>query len=171
MPDPQRKGCPAGDRDHDLVPDPLDACPDQPGAPSSDPKKNGCPGLVSVTSGQIVIVRPVFFATNKDVILEKSYEVLQSVTDALLAAKQIKKVRIEGHTDNRGKVAHNVDLSDRRAKSVMKWIVEHGVEPERLEAKGLRSVPSRSPTTRRPTAAPRTAASTSSSSIRRSPKA
>jgi OOP family OmpA-OmpF porin len=135
-PDPNRKGCPAGDRDKDTVVDPIDACPDQPGAPSPDPKKNGCPGMVAVTSGQIVIVKPVFFATNKDVILQKSFEVLESVADALKASKQIKKIRIEGHTDNRGKVAYNVELSDRRAKSVMKWLIEHGIDAGRLEAKG-----------------------------------
>ena len=137
VPDPNRKGCPAGDRDKDTVQDPVDACPDTPGAPSTDPKKNGCPGLVSVTSGQIVIVKPVFFATNKDVILQQSFEVLESVAEALRAAKNIKKVRVEGHTDNRGKPAHNRDLSDRRAKSVMKWLVEHGIDQGRLEAQGF----------------------------------
>ena len=136
VPDPQKKGCPAGDRDKDTVLDPLDACPDQPGAPSADPKKNGCPGLVSVSSGQIVIVKPVFFATNKDVILKESFPVLESVADALKGATQIKKVRIEGHTDNRGKVAHNIELSDRRAKSVQKWLVEHGIDATRLTAEG-----------------------------------
>jgi outer membrane protein OmpA-like peptidoglycan-associated protein len=119
------------------VQDPVDACPDQPGAPNPDPKKNGCPGLVSVTGGQIVIVKPVFFATNKDVILKKSFEVLQSVADALKASPQIKKVRVEGHTDDRGKVAYNTELSDRRAKSVMKWLVEHGIEEGRLAAQGF----------------------------------
>lgn len=136
LPDPKRKGCPAGDRDKDSVPDPVDACPDQPGAPNTDPKKNGCPGLVRVDNGQIVIVKPVFFATNKDIILQKSFPVLESVSIALKAATHIKKVRIEGHTDDRGKADHNTELSDRRAKSVMKWLVEHGIEQSRLESKG-----------------------------------
>ena len=136
-PDPARKGCPAPDRDKDTVVDPVDACPDQPGAPNPDPKKNGCPGLVEVKGGQIVIVKPVFFATNKDVILAKSFPVLQSVADALKASPQIKKVRVEGHTDNRGKVDYNIDLSDRRAKSVMKWLIDHGIEQGRLEAQGF----------------------------------
>ena len=136
-PDANRKGCPAPDRDKDTVVDPVDACPDQPGAPNPDPKKNGCPGLVEVKGGQIVIVKPVFFATNKDVILAKSFPVLQSVADALKASPQIKKVRVEGHTDNRGKVDYNIDLSDRRAKSVMKWLIDHGIDSGRLEAQGF----------------------------------
>jgi OOP family OmpA-OmpF porin len=136
-PDPNRLGCPYGDRDKDTVIDPEDACPDQPGAPHPDPKKNGCPGLVMVQDGQIKILQPVFFATNKDVILQKSYPVLQSVADALKVTKEIKKVAIEGHTDNRGKAEYNRALSDRRAKSVMKWLVTTGgIEESRLEAKG-----------------------------------
>ena len=136
-PDPAKLGCPLPDRDKDTVVDPEDACPDKPGAPHPDPKKNGCPSLVEVKNGQLVIVKPVFFATNKDVILAKSFPVLQSVADALTAAKEIKKVSIEGHTDDRGKHDYNVDLSDRRAKSVMKWLVEHKIEADRLTAKGF----------------------------------
>ena len=63
--------CPASDRDNDAVPDSTDACPDRPGAPSSNPRLNGCPGLVLVTGGVIRINRPVFFANNSDQILPR----------------------------------------------------------------------------------------------------
>ena len=136
LPDPMRSGCPAPDRDKDSIPDPVDACPDKKGAPSPDPKKNGCPGLVVVESGQIVILKQVFFATNKDTILKLSYPVLDAVAVALKAFPSIKKVRIEGHTDNQGKAEYNTDLSDRRAKSVMAYLIVHGVEATRLAAQG-----------------------------------
>ena len=137
QPDPSRRGCPLRDRDHDGVPDDQDACPDEPGSPNADPKKNGCP-LSSVKGGKIVIVEPVFFATDKDVILQQSYPVLQSVADALQKAPEIKKILIEGHTDNRGAHNYNVDLSNRRAKSVLKWLSETGgVSITRLQAKGF----------------------------------
>lgn len=136
-PDKQRPGCPVPDRDGDTVVDPDDACPDKPGAPNVDPKKNGCPSLVSVQSGKLVIVQPVFFATNKDIILQKSYPVLQSVADALTAAVEIRRVAIEGHTDNRGKPEYNRDLSYRRARSVMRWLVAHGIDESRLEVLGF----------------------------------
>ncbi len=137
-PDPARSGCPAPDRDGDNVPDSEDACPDKPGAPHPDAKKNGCPSLVSVKGGKLIIVQPVFFATNKDIILQKSFPVLQSVADALKGAPEIKRVAIEGHTDDRGKHDYNVDLSDRRAKSVMKWLIERGgITADRLQAQGF----------------------------------
>lgn len=134
--DPNRAGCPAPDRDGDGVPDIEDACPDKFGAPHPDAKKHGCPSLVEVKEGKIAIVKPVFFATNRDVILAQSFPVLQSVADVLKATPEIKKVAIEGHTDNRGKPDYNRDLSQRRANSVMKWLVSHGIEADRLQAQG-----------------------------------
>jgi OOP family OmpA-OmpF porin len=135
-PDPMRIGCPLPDRDKDSVPDGVDACIDRPGAPDVDPKKNGCPGLVRIERGLIVILSPVFFATNKDVILPRSFPVLQAVVNAINAQPLIKRVSIEGHTDNRGTPGHNRDLSERRAKSVMRWLVTHGVAAKRVESHG-----------------------------------
>ena len=136
-PDPARRGCPLPDRDQDSIPDKFDACPDQPGAPHPNPKKNGCPGLLTVTGGKIVILKPVFFATDKDIILPQSFPVLQAVADALKAAQQIRQVRIEGHTDSQGVRIYNVDLSQRRAGSVRRWLIEHGIEESRIVAEGF----------------------------------
>jgi outer membrane protein OmpA-like peptidoglycan-associated protein len=136
FPDSAKPGCPLPDRDHDLVPDPSDACPDKAGAPSIDPKKHGCPGLVETKNGMIVILQQVFFATGKDTILKKSFKVLDAVASVMKATPQIKKVVIEGHTDNKGKPELNRDLSERRAKSVLQYLIAHGVEATRLESHG-----------------------------------
>lgn len=136
-PDPQRPGCPLPDRDDDSVPDVSDACPDVAGAPHPDPKKNGCPGMVGVKGGQLLIVQPVYFATDEDVILAQSFPVLQSVADALVAKPEIRRLAVEGHTDDRGTSEHNQDLSDRRARSVRRFLEEHGVAAERLESRGF----------------------------------
>jgi outer membrane protein OmpA-like peptidoglycan-associated protein len=136
-PDPERPGCPLPDRDGDGVPDKVDACPDKPGAPDPDPKKNGCPGLVQLKDAQIVILQQVLFATDKDVILKESYPVLRAVANILKMEPNIKHVSIEGHTDTQGKPAHNLDLSERRAKSVKKWLVGQGIAEERLESHGF----------------------------------
>lgn len=135
--DPQKRGCPLPDRDGDTVGDAIDACPDKPGAPNTDVKKNGCPGLVQVREGKLVILSPVFFATNKAKVLKKSFPVLTAVADALAAQPQIKKVRVEGHTDDRGNADKNTDLSKRRAESVRQFLIEKGVNPSRLDAEGF----------------------------------
>ncbi|HUT77289.1 MAG TPA: OmpA family protein, partial [Polyangia bacterium] len=41
------------------------------------------------------------------------------------------------HTDDRGKRDYNVDLSERRAQSVRRYLIDVGVEAGRLEAKGF----------------------------------
>lgn len=135
-PDPERPGCPLPDQDGDSVLDKQDACPSKAGAPDIDPKKNGCPGLVQVRRGQIVILRAVFFNNDQDEVLKKSFPVLQAVANALIAQPVITKLAIEGHTDDRGDSEHNIDLSGRRANSVMRWLVEHGVSSSRLTAAG-----------------------------------
>jgi outer membrane protein OmpA-like peptidoglycan-associated protein len=136
-PDPERAGCPLPDRDGDMVPDVPDHCPDVPGAPNPDPNLNGCPGLVRVDSARIRITNPVYFATNRDVILPRSFPVLTAVGDALRAVPEIRRVSIEGHTDDVGDDAANMDLSNRRAQSVLRWLTEHGVAASRLEARGF----------------------------------
>ena len=54
----------------------------------------------------------------------------------LAAHPEIASVRVEGHTDSRGSVAHNTSLSDRRAKAVRRWLIEKGIAPARLSARG-----------------------------------
>ncbi|MDB4928083.1 MAG: outer membrane protein, partial [Myxococcaceae bacterium] len=135
-PDPARPGCALPDRDHDTVPDATDACPDVVGAPSPQPRRNGCPGLVVVRNGMIVILQPVFFATNRDRILAPSFRVLTAVVAALRAQPEIRRVGVEGHTDTVGGDEANLALSQRRAQSVVAWLLAHGVEPGRVEGHG-----------------------------------
>ena len=136
-PDPARLGCPLPDRDHDTVPDATDHCPDEPGAPSENPLLNGCPGGVVMNGGRINILSPIFFDTDRDVIKPQSFAVLGRVADVLRASGFIRRVRIEGHTDDRATHDHNVELSQRRANAVLRWLTEHSIEASRLEAQGF----------------------------------
>jgi OOP family OmpA-OmpF porin len=47
------------------------------------------------------------------------------------------KVEIDGHTDNMGPASYNMKLSERRAKAIMQYFVDKGVEAERLMTKGF----------------------------------
>jgi outer membrane protein OmpA-like peptidoglycan-associated protein len=134
--DPAKNGCPLPDRDKDGIPDELDACPDKPGMADPDAKKNGCP-RIRIRMGTTTILQPVFFATNQDVILPQSFPMLQAVAASLASQPHIKLVAIEGHADDRGGAGFNLELSQRRAESIVKYLVEHGVAANRLEAKGF----------------------------------
>ncbi|MFO0645092.1 MAG: OmpA family protein [Polyangiales bacterium] len=137
-PDPARAGCPAPDRDHDNVPDAVDHCPDRPGAPSTNPTRNGCPGLLVLENGALRILRPVFFGNNSDVILPASFPLLNAIADALRSTPEITRLSVEGHTDDAGPDDRNLDLSRRRAASVVRWLTTTGhIEAGRLASEGF----------------------------------
>jgi OOP family OmpA-OmpF porin len=130
-------GCPEDDADHDGIPDTKDACPKEPGLPSPDPKKNGCPQFIKVEGSIVHILQQVHFATASTTILPDSFPMLQEIANLLKSNQAIKRMSIEGHTDDRGAADYNMTLSDGRAASVRAWLVQHGIEPGRLESHGF----------------------------------
>jgi outer membrane protein OmpA-like peptidoglycan-associated protein len=133
--DKSKHGCP-GDRDGDGITDGEDACPDAAGERNSDPEKNGCP-LARVERGQIKILERIEFKTNSAELLPASIPLLEAVLEILNQRPEITRVSLEGHTDNVGKPAYNLRLSQRRTDSVLKWLVKNGVSRKRLEAHGF----------------------------------
>ncbi|MDB4942900.1 MAG: Flagellar motor rotation protein MotB [Labilithrix sp.] len=129
-------GCPEDDADQDGIPDVQDACPKEPGQRSTDPKKNGCPSFIKVEGNVVRIMQQVHFATGSATILPESFPMLNEIAMLLKANKGIKRMSIDGHTDNRGAAEMNKKLSGDRAASVMSWLVGKGVEQTRLESHG-----------------------------------
>ena len=134
--DPKTNGCPDTDRDKDGVLNDDDACPDEAGPKSSDPKTNGCP-RVFIKNAQIQILEQPKFDFNKADIKPESDSLLTEVAKAMTDHPEIKRVRVEGHTDNKGSEAYNQKLSEERAASVVKWLTGHGVAADRLVSKGI----------------------------------
>lgn len=136
--DPKTNGCPDPDRDKDGIPNEVDACPDQAGKPDPDPKKHGCP-TAFLDKGMIRITEQVRFKTGSAEIApgKESQDVLEAVLAVLKANPEVKRVRIEGHTDDRGDAAKNKALSKARASSVAKWLAANGIDEARLGAEGF----------------------------------
>ncbi len=129
-------GCPEDDADGDGIPDAKDACPKEPGQPDPDPKKNGCPKFIHLEGSTVRVLQQVHFATGSATILPDSFPMLTEIVQLLKATPAIKKMMIEGHTDNRGGADMNLDLSKRRAASVRAWLVQHGIDGGRLDSEG-----------------------------------
>ncbi len=129
-------GCPEDDADSDGIPDAKDACPKEPGQPDPDPKKNGCPKFIRLEGSSVRVLQQVHFATGSATILPDSFPMLNEIVKLLQATPGIKKMRVEGHTDNRGAAAMNLDLSKRRAAAVATYLVQHGIESGRLSSEG-----------------------------------
>jgi len=128
-------GCPDPDNDKDGVPDIEDRCPDQAGIPENA----GCPKVyehIVVRDDKIELKQKIFFSTNKSVILPQSYALLGEIANVLQTRPGV-QIRIEGHTDSRGKRASNLALSQARAESVRQYLVGLGIDASRLEAIGF----------------------------------
>lgn len=127
-------GCP--DADKDGIPDAQDACPKVPGDPDPDPKKNGCPKHIRLEGSNVRVMQQVHFETASATILPDSFPMLTEIAQLLIANPDIKQMKIEGHTDNRGAPDYNLDLSKQRAASVRTWLSEHGVDAARMQSEG-----------------------------------
>ena len=132
---PELDGCP--DSDGDGIPDWQDKCPHQPGPAEND----GCPlgvgePLIEIGSRRILLKDSIHFDTGKDTIKSESFGLLDQVAKLLNEHSEMKRVRVEGHTDNVGNAAYNKDLSARRAASVVRYLVGKGVAASRLVPAG-----------------------------------
>jgi len=78
----------------------------------------------------------VNFDFDKDTLTVNAKTILDQVVEALLKRPDI-TVEIDGHTDAKGSDAYNMNLSDRRAATVSKYLVAHGIEARRLSSKGF----------------------------------
>lgn len=135
--DPAKNGCPPPrDDDKDGIPNEADACPDAAGVADPDAKKNGCP-KVAIVAGEIKILERIEFENGKATLRPESEPLLEAIRRALAEHSEIKKVRLEGYTDDRGKAATNLKLSQARVDAVKDWLVAHGIAADRLVAQGF----------------------------------
>lgn len=155
----EKQGCP--DKDGDTLVDIDDRCPDEPGkpefkgCPDDDDDKianlddkcpkipgqaefGGCPppppiDIVKKFTGAI---KGITFERDKDIIRKTSFPTLDEAVKVMKDYPQI-RLLIEGHTSSEGTREHNLDLSDRRAKSVKAYMVAAGVTEDRIDTKGF----------------------------------
>jgi outer membrane protein OmpA-like peptidoglycan-associated protein len=115
------------DADDDGVPDDADACP----GTAQDAKVDG-KGCVVVED---VVLGSAFFGSSSSNLTAIAYLVLRDVAAAMKADPAM-RLEIEGHTDMSGPADKNLVLSQARADIVKAFLVELGVDPQRLVAKG-----------------------------------
>ncbi|NUT90229.1 OmpA family protein [Pseudomonas corrugata] len=122
-----------GDEDGDGVPDSRDKCPGTPKGVQVD--ADGCPPPVPapmaeepvVVKEETIVVRDVHFEFNKSTLTAADKEVLSGVATRLKQESSTAQLRVTGHTDSVGSNAYNQRLSEKRANSVVQYLVESGV--------------------------------------------
>lgn len=88
-------------------------------------------------AARVELLAPVLFAFDSDELEPVGVAMLHEVAQVLRHRLDIELVEIQGYADDRGSAAYNRALSRRRAERVRQWLIEHGVEPERLRVAGL----------------------------------
>ena len=94
------------------------------------------PSKVEVQRESIDILEQVFFDFDKATIKAESNTLLNEIAATLTAHPEIERVEVQGHTDSDGADDYNLDLSQRRVDAVVAYLVNKGVESERLTPKG-----------------------------------
>ena len=81
------------------------------------------------------VFKDIKFEIDKDVLIVSSYPTLEEIVKILKVHSDI-SVEIQGHTDSTASDVHNLDLSKRRAKTVMNYLKSKGITASRMTAKG-----------------------------------
>lgn len=91
--------------------------------------------LQKIAVGKKIILKNIFFDSNKFELKETSKAELQKVIEFLTDNPKV-KIQISGHTDDIGNDQSNLILSQNRSKAVFDYLVQHKIEPPRLQFKG-----------------------------------
>ncbi|MGY2288982.1 OmpA family protein [Pseudomonas sp. SDO528_S397] len=122
-----------GDEDGDGVPDSRDKCP---GTPKGVPvDADGCPPAaapavveeVVVVKEETIVIRDVHFEFDSARLTPADKTKLDTIVTRLKQEASSAQLRVSGHTDSVGKDAYNQKLSEKRARSVVDYLVSQGI--------------------------------------------
>jgi outer membrane protein OmpA-like peptidoglycan-associated protein len=115
------------------VNDKEDKCP----AVAGSKENSGCPVIKQEIVEKVnYAAKKIFFSVGSDKLLPASFNSLNEVA-RILKSNPTLQLSVEGHSDNVGKPASNLNLSQKRAEAVKNYLVQNGIEANRLEAKGF----------------------------------
>ncbi|MBK7070876.1 MAG: OmpA family protein [Myxococcales bacterium] len=129
-------GCPDPDNDGDGVLDAADTCPDKMETKNGYQDGDGCPDEVPAALAKFTgVIKGINFKTGSAEILKTSNKILDKAVKVMQDYPDI-KLEIQGHTDDVGDDAANLDLSQKRAESVKAYFEGKGIAADRVSAKG-----------------------------------
>jgi OOP family OmpA-OmpF porin len=115
------------DSDKDGVTDDRDRCPGTPAGAKVD--LHGCEVVETIEFGNI------YFGFDSDVVLATARRMLDRAASIMKNNPDL-QVEVAGFADARGSERYNMELSQRRAEAVRAHLVQSGVNPDNLTARG-----------------------------------
>ena len=107
-------------------------CDEKKAEPEPEPERAvGDSTSASMTMKLSDVLDTIYFDYNDATIRQDSKNVLSQVAD-IMSKDEALRIEIEGHCDVRGSTEYNLHLGERRARSVMKYLVAQGVEPKQV---------------------------------------
>ncbi len=92
--------------------------------------------LQPIEAGASIVLKNIFFDSNKWELKDESKTELDNLI-RLMNENPAIRIQISGHTDNIGKPADNITLSNNRAKAVINYLQQNGIAINRLSSKGF----------------------------------
>lgn len=92
--------------------------------------------LSELERGKEIALNNIYFNPGQNELLDDSFEELNALVSQLKKNESV-KIQVQGHTDNSGNTANNLELSKARAKAVVTYLVSQGISKERLLSKGF----------------------------------
>jgi outer membrane protein OmpA-like peptidoglycan-associated protein len=91
--------------------------------------------LDKIALNKIFVLENIYYELDKADIRPDAAKELDKLVQILIDNPEI-KIELSSHTDSIASVEYNMDLSQRRAESAVKYLIQHGISPDRLVAKG-----------------------------------
>ena len=89
-----------------------------------------------IIEGEMVKLNPILFDFDKHNIKPQAAFELDKLVQLMKKNPEM-VIKVEGHTDNRGTDAYNKNLSDRRAKSTVQYVISKGIAKDRISGEGF----------------------------------
>ena len=133
---PEYEGCPIPDTDGDGILDPDDKCVNEPETFNQYEDEDCCPDQVPEKVKQFTgVIEGIYFDTAKATIKKQSEAQLDQAV-AVLGEFPNTRLEISGHTDDRGNDDYNMQLSADRAEAVKQYLVDKGIDADRIQTRG-----------------------------------
>ena len=92
--------------------------------------------IQNIVTPEAVVLNSIFFEFDKSNVTKEGAFELDKLVQVMNQNPEM-VIMVKGHTDNRGSEAYNMNLSDRRARSSVQYVISKGIAKSRISGKGF----------------------------------